>query len=392
MTISKKENNYYFKELESLRFWCCIWVVWVHIQFIEGFFYPNLIDKKTLLDPLNANMLIGETIMSLLFTLSGFLISVVLLRTKLQTDRIDIAFFYTKRILRIWPLYYLTIILSLFILPSFEFFHIPNSSEFVYTNWTLKLLLYLFMLPQIARFSTKFIPYLGHTWTIGVEELFYFIWPLFLRNTKRYLLFFISIIVFFTGISLLAGVHPAGHKLPEYAKAETQFGIFVQHFFYYNRLSCMAIGGIAAYLLLFEKTKITNIIFNKYFQVILYLLCIILTYNLIYIPYFHHEFYSILSACIILNLAANPNKLFSIHTNFTYLIGKMSYGVYMFHFIAITIAIKILATLTTIETLAPIFRDLSLFILSYPITILISYVSYSYIEQPIINIRKKQIL
>src|SRR4051812_33341468 len=51
----------------------------------------------------------------LFFTLSGFLITFLLLRERQLRGRISIARFYRRRMLRIWPLYFLIVLSSLFV-------------------------------------------------------------------------------------------------------------------------------------------------------------------------------------------------------------------------------------------------------------------------------------
>ena len=62
---------------------------------------------------------LGDSGVTLFFVLSGFLITYLLLQEKKQTQTIQIKNFYIRRILRIWPLYYLAVFLSFFVLPFF---------------------------------------------------------------------------------------------------------------------------------------------------------------------------------------------------------------------------------------------------------------------------------
>lgn len=55
------------------------------------------------------------------FVLSGFLITYLLLEERRVSATVSIKKFYMRRILRIWPLYYLIVILGLFVFRTFHF-------------------------------------------------------------------------------------------------------------------------------------------------------------------------------------------------------------------------------------------------------------------------------
>ena len=61
---------------------------------------------------------LGQLGVSLFFVLSGFLITYLLLAEQDIYGSISVKKFYSRRILRIWPLYYLIVTLGLFVLPS----------------------------------------------------------------------------------------------------------------------------------------------------------------------------------------------------------------------------------------------------------------------------------
>jgi peptidoglycan/LPS O-acetylase OafA/YrhL len=107
---------------------------------------------------------IGWTGVDLFFVLSGFLITGILLDSRSASNYF--SSFYARRVLRIFPLYYLALSLvllggSLRLLPSGDHAGTP-AWYFIYAqNW-------------------KFVdvPFLGHFWSLAVEEQFYFLWPL----------------------------------------------------------------------------------------------------------------------------------------------------------------------------------------------------------------------
>ena len=106
----------------------------------------------------------------LFFVLSGYLITTVLLDGKASPDRVRI--FYTRRALRIFPLYYGTLVLSL-IVPAL--FHLPFFSDAPDT-WASTSHALTWFWPYLANFSTH-PGVVSHFWSLCVEEQFYFVWP-----------------------------------------------------------------------------------------------------------------------------------------------------------------------------------------------------------------------
>jgi peptidoglycan/LPS O-acetylase OafA/YrhL len=110
--------------------------------------------------------------------LSGFLITGILLDSREAKNYFSA--FYMRRILRIFPLYYFALLLVLGLIIPLE--RIPLQFHdaiwyFVYAqNWTLAI-----------------IPHLGHFWSLGIEEQFYFIWPLVVWAAGRRRVFQIAI-------------------------------------------------------------------------------------------------------------------------------------------------------------------------------------------------------
>lgn len=112
----------------------------------------------------------------LFFVLSGFLITGILIDSKGQGNYF--GRFYRRRVLRIFPLYYFSILLSLFAILV-----IDRQPERIYTGYD-SLGWYLTFLPNVAAalkggwpWQTNWVG-LAHLWSLAVEEQFYLVWPL----------------------------------------------------------------------------------------------------------------------------------------------------------------------------------------------------------------------
>ena len=113
---------------------------------------------------------------TLFFVISGFLITYLLMQELSKTKTIDIPKFYVRRILRIWPIYYLYIFVVIGVL-----FWVGNESDIL--NYTL--LYYVFFAANIPFLSAAGIALIVHYWSIGVEEQFYLFWPWLVKLSKN---------------------------------------------------------------------------------------------------------------------------------------------------------------------------------------------------------------
>ncbi len=152
------------KELDGLRGVAIIIVIALHIFKRAAYFtkHPVLLFITNLTT-------IGWVGVDIFFTLSGFLITSILLRAKNQEHYF--RNFYIRRILRIFPLYYAAIAFVLLFAPKLE-------PEFLdQLNIALPVLL-LYQQNWAMLFNSFHLTgYLGVTWSLAVEEQFYFIWP-----------------------------------------------------------------------------------------------------------------------------------------------------------------------------------------------------------------------
>ena len=114
---------------------------------------------------------LGGRGVDLFFVLSGFLITGILISTKAK--RGFFRNFIARRALRIFPLYFATLLVCLFVLPSLlstKIFDLPSSNQFYLWTYTSN----FFM----ARENSWCFGPLDHFWSLAVEEHFYLLWPI----------------------------------------------------------------------------------------------------------------------------------------------------------------------------------------------------------------------
>jgi peptidoglycan/LPS O-acetylase OafA/YrhL len=159
----------------------------------------------------------------LFFVLSGFLITRILLNT--QPAQNYFSGFYARRALRIFPLYYGTLIVWLVLLPALGFNVARQSAYDIY--W------WVFLSNWIAPFH-QLGNGLGHFWSLAVEEQFYLLWPLAVwRLSARGLLRLCGV------LSILSLVSRAG-LLWAGAPSETVYEFTI------CRMDALAMGGAVA--------------------------------------------------------------------------------------------------------------------------------------------------
>jgi peptidoglycan/LPS O-acetylase OafA/YrhL len=110
----------------------------------------------------------------LFFVLSGFLITRALLKNR-NSPRY-FTNFYARRILRIWPVYF-GILLFVFACEKFGLLWNPT------TVWGWICLITFTQNFYIGAHGWDALPdWLGPTWSLGIEEQFYLVWPLLIRR------------------------------------------------------------------------------------------------------------------------------------------------------------------------------------------------------------------
>jgi peptidoglycan/LPS O-acetylase OafA/YrhL len=366
----KNETRVFFKGINGLRFFAALAVIITHIELLKGSFGFKHYWKE----PMVFNL--GGLGVYFFFVLSGFLITYLLLKEKEEFGKITIKAFYIRRILRIWPLYYFVLVLGFFVLPFFIGIQIPYLQESFEKNYNINLLLYLFILPNLAFSLFPAVPHIGQLWSIGVEEQFYILWPLIIakaRSVSKTLFGIIAGLVFIKILVLVAGQWYAQEKWYRALK------LFVAM----SKFECMAIGGLGAYVLFREIQVILNFIYKRWMLWISVALIPVLIY---FAPAMLqdgiHIVFSVLFLVIILNIS-NQSR-FLEHPLLSYL-GKISYGIYMYHFMIIPTVLFFFRKMDFRIGNFPL--NVAIYLTVIAMTILVSGVSYKFFEKRFIRMK-----
>lgn len=363
------KRQVYFPNLNGLRFIAVLLVIIHHIEQFKGLFHISDFFK-----PNTSIYLVGQLGVVLFFVLSGFLITYLLLVEEQSTGTISIRDFYIRRILRIWPLYFFIFPITLYLLPHLDIFTVPDfPKNIVQNHLVFKTLIHLFFIPTAMVFLSSLIPGANQLWSIGTEEQFYVFWPILIKQIKkkRFLLF-VFIIVAYVAIRKLL------YHVPDFYYKWKVIALW-EHF----NIDCMAIGATFSLIHFYDKKGILKILYNKVLQQVLVIaLPLMVLANIKVSTFYYYDIYAVLFAILILNVATNPDNILRLENKVFNYLGKISYGLYMYHSIVIIFVIN----LSGIFHIKSNFFIYSLVLL---LTVSVSSISYSLFEKKMMRLKVK---
>lgn len=312
----RSDKKIYFQHLDALRFWAFIALFSFH-KFYNEFDYNT--DSK-LSEVLSFIFSKGNASVNFFFILSSFLITYFLLQEKKKTDTISLRIFYTKRMLRTWPLYFITLLSGFYFLPYMlgdlsMFQREENANQLYYFTFLSNLDIIKNGIPRFGG--------LGVFWTLSMEEQYYLVWPLLLLLFHRRLIWLFGIII------MCAFIFRSFH----YQDSD------ILYFHPFSVMSDFAIGALLAWLCLHSSTftdKISNMAKSSILVVYLLGLAITLVWYTVfkttYFVVFERLIAGLFFAFIIAEQVFARNSFYKVGTwTFANYWGKKSYALYCFH-------------------------------------------------------------
>ncbi len=347
------EGKTYFKGINGLRALAALSVVVFHL---------NMSLKQYNLPLLRTIDLAGFGV-TIFFAISGFLITYLLLKEQ-DTQPIDIKKFYIRRALRIWPLYFLFLGLSLLTTYIYNIAPLPGN-----------LLYYIFFAANVPFIMDATLPFLGHYWSLGVEEQFYIFWPWLIRNKKNVLRTVIIFTVSYFCLRVIARFidYKFGYPVPYIAIHVTRF-------------ECMSMGAIGAILLHQNNQFFMRFCTHILTQFSCWTVIGLLLFNKYHIAsVLDQEIVSAVAVCLIINLSCNPKTIVRMDYPIFDFLGKISYGIYVMH----QLVIFYFARLLYHFELQPGIKYPLVYIGVIGITIGLAYLSYEYFEKRFLVLKEK---
>lgn len=339
--MSDKFKLIYYPQLDGLRGIAILIVLFFHAKF-----------------PFFSGGYIGVDIF---FVLSGFLITSLLIQEFIKNGTIDFKKFYIRRFKRLFPaLFFFILIYSIL-----SYFILNKSLNLIFLESTIAL---TYTSNLFQAFQIHDLTLINHTWSLSIEEQFYLLWPilLFILLKFRFKInnIFVSIILISIFVFLWRN-YLIIVESPPFIRLYTGFD---------TRLDSLMLGcAMSIFINYFKKDILNNIILNCILiTCISYFIYIISQMSWLDIRMFTLHFYlvSISSSLFIYCILISKNKIVSTIIKNKYLveIGKISYGLYLWHY--------------------PIFRILRqehspIFVLLVGgiISVLIALISYHFVEK-----------
>lgn len=354
-------RRFYLPQLDGLRF-IAFMLVFLHNA-------PKLA-SSTFWTALHDYGWIG---VDLFFCLSAFLITKLLLLEQNQNGRVNIFNFYLRRILRIWPLYFFYILLATFLIMQDQGwnvvlpYHLTGLVTFTYNFFYLSLTHKIYFL---------FV----HLWTISYEEQFYAVIPWTINAlAKRHLSAkLVLIVLLLLGTIIRAALiiehakHPTIYMLPFTHFESVLFGVAIGAG-YFDKL----LGRFPGWLLFVFGVLLNAAVFslpNNYVMS----WSLMLTYPLVGIG----------MALIVFSMVSKPDSIPAkiLSVSFVAFLGKISYGLYMYHILSLYLVEKVLAATTN---LASEESTLPLLIASLMLTLFLAVVSYNALEKGFLKFKTR---
>lgn len=314
------------------------------------------------------------------FVLSGFLITQILIDT--ADDEHRWLNFMSRRVLRIFPLYYLVMFFVFFIFPYLDGFKFLDSLVLPVEMSSL----YLWYFSYTSNYLMSLFPadypiYLSITWSLAVEEQFYLVWPwlIWYFKNKNLTRFFIGAFIFAQIAKVICYLVFSNHLTMSY--------------FVFCRVDLFAMGAFLASL---EAKKALDIRFEKSIFWMIFLGLGL--FYLLLIPNFYHPLlYALIGpfatgvwtgGCILLTTV--PNRLTFIRDLFNFKIlksfGKYSYCMYLIH--AFFLSKFSLLAIQTTSFSADLPKILIMLIIYFILVFCLSKIIYHVIEKPFLRLKK----
>lgn len=363
-------QRFYRPELDVLRFAAfCLVFVHHHFPSVAGQYNPHL--GKWFAITVSTISTAATYGVDIFLALCSYLITELLLREKARTGTVDVKWFYIRRILRIWPLYFFFLALALATNGL-----IPN--ERVTIKAVIAFLLFSgnwWMMSALRSVSV-----INPLWSLSVQEQFYFAWPPLVRNLgERGLLMAAGVMLFVSNAMRLA-IFLAHVGSERYIKFNT-----------FTRLDPIALGIIAAVLLRGRSPALSNVrrglLFVTSFAV-LWAVAMFLHTEADGVEAVHlssvigYPLVALSSIGILLSVLASGPPWYA-YKPLVYL-GRISYGLYVFHLLGLKLA-DVIGAHTSFG--ARFVKGQGL--LGFVLTVVMAMISYHALEKPFLRMKER---
>lgn len=302
---------------------------------------------------------------TIFFTISGFLITYLLLAERNKTGTVHVGRFYVRRVLRIWPLYYGYLFMALGVATwaGMEW----NSGSLAY---------YLLLLSNIPFMFGGEIPLIEHFWTIGVEEQFYLFWPWLVKWARERLLRLVVVLLSLLILSLFLAKYLSlaqGIRTPLVLLGTVRF-------------QCMLVGCLGAILWSSGNVWFAQVTTHVVAQFSAWGAVLLIALNQFPVPSFvANEAVSVIALLLIMGQVTGARRTLGLENHVCDVLGRMSYGIYILH----PLVIYLFARWIDVSGVAVPLRYPLVFGAMIALTLSFAWLSYRYFETPILRMKAR---
>ncbi len=349
----------YIKGFDGLRAISIIMVFVTHLGFIEAIANPVYNWRVSMLCS-------GNTGVNIFFVLSGFLITRILLREKLITGRISLRNFYIRRFLRLLPpliIFYAAIIFLM-------------GFGFIEPQW--------FGLTLSVFYLYNFVPHryysgeLGPTWSLALEEQYYIFWPFVVAFFRKYIPLLVLVILI---LCIVAKIYIPGMSVHHNGKTYPLNTYSYMERWFFPAVAPIMIGALSSFIQFNNEP-----LFRKYFSGKLTpaLVAAFVFFMPAFVPvaafrleYMMQLLQVVSVAVLLIWILYNQQSVLTRVLDVKPLayIGKISYGLYVYHGIFIRTGRGDLY--------------MQQFPLNLFLTVLVAIVSYEFYEKKILKLKSR---
>ncbi|WP_190300239.1 acyltransferase family protein [Rufibacter hautae] len=345
----------YIKQLDSLRAFAIFFVLCNHFLPHDSLFYK-------------LSLIIFAP--DIFFTISGFLITMILLKDRRKAEANStnkgrvFSDFFLKRALRIFPAYYLTLLVTFVLQPD------SGPQYGPYLNFTA----------NFDMYTNKYWGDLGHLWSMSVEQQFYLFWPLVILFIPRR--FLPHTLVSFILVGIISQ-----NLIPD-----KEFLWILPH----TCFDALGLGALLAWVVV-EK--------NYSFPMVYKVLCVLGPLSILAItsqnlwgdfPSPHHRSLMALIICWAIGYFITVGNMeqdrfaWLFQNRALLLIGKISYGIYLYHVTLLNHSSRLLTEFNQFLPLPQWIKGNFYFYLTENLVLLMvgAWLSWKFFEVPVSNLKR----
>ncbi|MBS1647644.1 MAG: acyltransferase [Bacteroidetes bacterium] len=256
----------------------------------------------------------GAFFLDVFFIISGFLISLILLQ-EIKKGSYHLKNFYMRRMIRIWPLFFLAVFLGIIVFPLKE--HVSFST--IKTNLLYACSFsvnYQLICEQVSKTYTIL-------WSVCIEEHIYLLLPFFLFLFKKNIrsIAFLFIILGFLSWLIFS-------KIPSASGYNTAYFMSTSYFYFFG------IGALMACFFQKIAKEERGFLFSPTIQILVFIFGGFYVFNR-----FHPSSYSLpvfliscgLLGAYLVGVAVQKKQMITIKPTVTRYLGNVSYAMYLVH-------------------------------------------------------------